>query len=479
MKRLLQIACGLDVHKDIIEACVFKNKWYDEPDVIHESFSALRGDLIRLRDWLSEHNCSNVAMESTGVFWKPVYEILEEVDGMNLYLVNAYHMRNIPGRKDDEADAEWIAELYMHGLLENSFVPEKGIRDLREYARFYKKLDQERVRIVNRLEKFLQTHGFKLSSVISHVDGVSARRILEQLCEQGKVSIADVQACLARGVRKSADEIAYAINGILSDTSRILLRQILDVLYVHERQLQQLRINMETVSLPYVPQIEVLTSIPGIDVLSATYIISEIGIDMSRFEVRNNWKKSESRLISWAGLCPRNDISAGKIKSKKINKGNTYVKSILVQCAWASIKKRNTRLSNWYWHNVGRLGQKKAIIAVARKLLCYIFQMLSTGELYNDELDRTNIDRINAQKLESVEKRLSKLVEKTQQQSASVALKDNNTQKNGRPKVIQSHADKENEMGKKSPILDPTQSDISVAETPKKRGRPKKNLAAS
>ena len=466
MQKLLSISCGLDVHKDLIEACILKVNGTEEPDMIQKSFTTLRGDVIELRDWLLEHDCMNVAMESTGVYWRPVYEILEEVEGINLCLVNAHHMRNVPGKKDDEDDAEWIAALYMCGLLNKSFVPEQGIRDLREYTRFYIKLNQSRTQQSNRIEKFLQTHGFKLSSVLSSVTGtVSGKRILGILCTHGEVSVLDVQEALDRGVKKTVEEVAFAIVGKLTLTLQILLKLLFDTFISIEKNLDSIFVEMRKASAPYESQIALIDTIPGIDILAATYIIAEIGIDMSRF-------KTEGHLVSWAGLCPRNDISAGKIKSKKILKGNTYVKAILCQCAWTAVRARNTRLSNWYWRNAKRLGEKKAIIAVARKLLCYIYHIISTGKPYDRQLDLEDTEKYKAYKLESAKKQVLMLdVGKVPDVFCDKSTK--NTSEAGKPKTCSKTV---NQKEQQSPTPEPSDvvaisDDITV---PKKRGRPKK-----
>jgi transposase len=401
-------------------------------------------------------------MESTGIFWKPIYEVLEEVDGINLCLVNAQHMRNVPGRKTGVADAEWIASLYMCGLLDKSFVPEKGIRDLREYTRFYVKLIQERNRTLNRIEKFLQTHGFKLSSVLSSISGVSSMRILEKLSEQGEVNASDVRACLNGGVKKSSEEIAYAINGKLSYVPRTLLKLMLDTLRSIDNQISTFYKSMMEVTTPYMTYVRLIDTIPGIDILSAIYIIAEIGVDMSAFA-------KEGNLISWAGLSPKNDMSAGVVKSRKISKGNTYVKSILCQCAWGAVKTRNTRFSNWYWRNVKRLGEKKAIIAVARKLLCYIYSMMSTGELYNHQLDKADTEKYNAYKLESAKQKISKLESKVR---TTAAINDNCSEivtVVSKSSKILGTDKREEEKSPKSLLSKPDPS-IKL----KKRGRPKK-----
>ena len=392
MQHILDTACGLDIHKDIITACILRANDTDTPDMIRETFTAMRGDLFRLRNWLTVNKCLNVAMESTGVYWKPVYEVLEEIEGINLCLVNSYHMRNVPGKKDDLKDAKWIAQLHMWGLLEKSFVPDPGIRDLREYARHHVKLVQEGARIVNRIEKLLQSHGFKLSSVLSSIVGVSSTRILEHLCEYVEIDVEHVQMYRERGIKKSSEEIAYAINGKFSHNSQVLLGILLAEYKENQSQVGNSLWVMQRVAEPYMKQIELLSTIPGIDRLSATYIIAEIGVDMTRFH------GDAAHLTKWAGLTPRNDESAGKVKSRKILKGNSYTKSILCQCAWATTRTRNTRPSNWYWRNVKRLGQKKAIIAVARKLLVYAFHIISSGEPYDTRLDVIDTEKLNAAK---------------------------------------------------------------------------------
>jgi transposase len=466
MQRILGISCGLDIHKETIEACILISSNREEPEIIRESFTTLRGDLLRLRDWLLSYDCMNVAMESTGVFWRPIYEILEEIPEMNLCVVNARHMKSVPGRKTDVKDAEWISSLFMCGLLDKSFIPERGIRDLREYARYYTKLVQERVRQLNRIEKFLQTHGFKLTSVLSSIDLVSSKRILEKLCEVGEVSVGDVRLCLARGVKKSAEEIAYAINGQLSETSRTLLWLLLDALYSIDAKLDMTYKAMRQSADLYESYIYLISSIPGISTLSATYIIAEIGVDMSAFA-------NSGKIVSWAGLRPGDNESASVVKSSKITKGNKYVKSVLCQCAWAAVKTRGTRLSNWYWRNVKRLGEKKAIIAVARKLLRYVYCMLSTGELYDSRRDVADTERYNAYKLDSAKRQVAVLECKDKELTAK---SKSNAQKTSKVEQDPSHPSERNDGEQKSPILHP-HNQIAEDEH-KKRGRSKKHAAA-
>jgi transposase len=380
MKALLEICCGLDIHKDLIEACIVKGKPEEEPILIRASFSTMRGDLFKLRGWLLENNCYNVAMESTGVYWKALFDILEENEEMVLCVVNARHMRNLPGRKTDVKDAQWIAELFRHGLLNESFIPEKQIRILRDYTRFYRKYKQDRSNHVVRIEKFLQTHGFKLSSVISDIVGLTGRRILDWLSQNGSIGTTIVSSLIDKRVRKSADEIAYAINGKLEPSLRVLLKRMLIILDEFDLQLHELESETQALMSSITESMALVDSIPGIDKTAATYILCEIGQDMNPFP-------DAAHLCSWAGLSPGCNESAGKQKSTRINQGNPYIKTILCQCAWAVVKTRNTRIAKWFWSRQGRIGQKKCIIAVARKLLVYIYNILKTRMPYDCNRD--------------------------------------------------------------------------------------------
>lgn len=380
MKAILNICCGLDIHKESIEACILKGMPDDDVTVIRASFSTMRGDIYKLRDWLIENNCQHVAMESTGVYWKPIYDILEELNDITIFVVNAHHMRNIPGRKTDVKDAEWIAELFRHGLLENSFIPVKEVRELREYVRYYKKLNEDKAHQITRIEKFLQTHGFKLSSVITDIVGTSGKKLLHKLADKGSITSFEVSALISKRVKKSSEEISYALNGSLSINERKLLKKMLTFLDTLERELEELKDLILEVAEPFKESIELLATIPGIDVLSSLYVLGEIGDNMDSFP-------SAFHISSWAGLSPRNNESAGKKKSQRIMPGNSYIKSILCQCAWAATRTRNTRIAKWFWSHQGKIGQKKSIIAVARKLLVYIYHILKTKSPYDSALD--------------------------------------------------------------------------------------------
>lgn len=389
MQAILNCCCGLDVHKDIIQACILRGDADKEPDIIRAEFKTLQNDLQALCFWLLENECFHIAMESTGVYWRPVYEAIEDniPNYKCMMVVNAYHMRNLPGRKSDIADAEWIATLFRHGLLEPSFIPERLIRNLREYSRLHHSSVQERSRYSNRLEKFLQTHGFKLSSVLSSILGASGRRLLTTLSNKGKLSLEDVVTAIDKNVKKSIEEIRLAICGKLDYSECQYLKLLLHKVDSLDEEISQIQSAMLELASPYKIQLDQLDSIPGVDVTASLAILAEIGA------TPQNSFSSEKKLISWAGLSPRNDESAGKIKSRKITKGNPYIKSLLCQVAWAAVRCRGSSFAVWFWSHQGRLGKKKAIIAVARKILALIYKLLKSGEFYDPIVASSQFNR--------------------------------------------------------------------------------------
>jgi len=380
MEPILQCCCGVDVHKDIIEACIIKG--VENSEYIRMQFSTMPDELKSFVKWLYENDCYHIAMESTGVYWRPVYEAIEDHSEYYecIMVVNAHHMRNLPGRKSDVKDAEWIASLFMHGLLKPSFVPDRIIRDLREYSRLYQNFVNEKSRYINRLEKFLQTHGFKLSSVISDIYGVSGRNILYKLSNQGFLDYEDVYQCIKGKTKRTPEEIQAAVCGKLNRPEMQLLTIILHKVDGAVADINEILTAMSELAQPYKNVLEILDSIPGIDTTAAMLILGEIGNNP-----QDNFERSEN-LCSWAGLSPRNDESAGKIKSKKILHGNPYIKSVLCQVAWAAVKTRRTPFGQWFWSHQGKLGRKKSIIAVSRKILTLIFYLIKSNSLYNPDI---------------------------------------------------------------------------------------------
>jgi transposase len=381
VEALLECCCGIDVHRDILQACILKGRT-DNPDVIRAEFQTTPNDLNEFIQWLIIHDCNHIAMESTGVYWRPVYEAIEEFhsDYQCLMVVNAHHMRNLPGRKNDVKDAEWIATLLRHGLLEASFVPDKITRNLREYSRLYKSFTSEKSRYLNRLEKFLQTHGFKLSTVLSNIYGVSGKKLLYKLSDTGYLLPIDVIEAVDKRVRKSREEIHEAIKGKLAIYERRLLKILLTKIDQTQKEIDEILVIMQEVASPYQAAMEQLDSIPGVDTLAALTVLAEISA------APQNHFSNSAKLCSWAGLSPRNDESAGKVKSRKVLHGNPYIKSILCQVAWASVRVRKSPFALWFWSHQGKLGKKKAIIAVARKILTLIYKLLKFGEFYDSSI---------------------------------------------------------------------------------------------
>ena len=384
---------GLDVHKKRITACrIVPDPTGQKAEGITElqPFGTMTRDLLALADWLTEASITHVAMESTGEYWKPVYNLLE--DTFTVFLVNAAHVKNVPGRKTDKADARWLAKLMRFGLLQASFIPPKGQRDLRDLTRYRTKLVQERVREVNRVQGVLERANIKLASVIADIMGVSGRAMLEALIA-GRADPATMAALAKRRMRSKIPVLEQALTGIVHDHHRQLLAMQLAHIDFLDAQIEALNAAIETslkalstaepsreaqpLPLTFSRAVELLDTIPGIDQRGAEVIVAEIGIDMSRFE-------TAPRLAAWAGVAPGNDESAGKQRSGKTRKGNRPLRAILTQLAHAAVRTKDTYLSALYQRLAVRRGKKRAIIAVAHSIMCSVFHMLSRNEVYRE-----------------------------------------------------------------------------------------------
>lgn len=382
MEDILECCCGLDIHKENMVACLLKGAIGEglKPSSEIMEFGTQQKDLFALRDWLEAHDCRYVAMESTGIYWQPVYAVLEKPqrDAMHLMVVNARHMKNVPGKKTDMRDAEWIATLLRAGLLKGSFVPERGIRDLRQYSRYRKALIRDITAQKNRIEKLLQSSGFRLSSFLSDIFGISGLAIMHQLVQVGSISRQSLELCLKGRARKKAPEILSNLNGTLSIPQRKLLHMQL----AHLRDLQDNLLEIEEEICGGFSQfddpVSLLDSIPGINLRAAYAILAEIGQDMSAFPTAQH-------ICSWAGLAPGNHQSAGKKKKQRVSQGNNYLKTILCEVAWVIASHRKLYLSGWYWRLKQRTDSKRAIVALARKLLVIIYTMLKTNSPYDEQ----------------------------------------------------------------------------------------------
>jgi len=389
---------GLDVHKKTVTAYVRIQRGGEVHKEIR-TFSTMSEDLLVLRDWLKAHGVTHVAMESTGVFWRPVYHLLE--DDFELLLVNARHIKRVPGRKTDVKDCEWIGELLAHGLLKGSFIPPKPIRDLRDLTRYRKSLMDERTREVNRLHKLLESANIKLSVVASDLMGVSGRAMLEALL--GGNTDPQVLADLARGkLRKKLPELSKALAGRFQDHHRFMLEQILGHIDFLDESIEKVSQEVATRTVPFEAQMKLLDTIVGLDRKTVENVIAEVGIDRDQFPTHRH-------LASWTGICPGNNESAGKRKSGKTTKGNRWLRRALIQAAWAAARSKDTYLGAQYQRLVRRRGKKKAVVAVAHSILVIAYHVLRNqtsyrelGADYFDRLNLTHLKRYHLRRLENL-----------------------------------------------------------------------------
>jgi transposase len=334
LKRIVERCAGLDVHKASITACVRTPGEGGEPHQEIRKFSATTRGLLQLRDWLASFAVTLVGMEATGVYWKPVYYMLE--DDFELWLLNARHLKNVPGRKTDVKDAEWICQLVEHGLVRPSFVPPKEIRELRNLTRYRKAQIEERTREVQRLEKVLQDAGIKLSSVATRALGVSGRTMLDALISG--TTDPEILAQLARGrLRSKIPALREALEGRFSAHHGLMVGRMLAHIDYLEESIAELSMEIERVMAPFSEEVKLLDTIPGVDRRTAEVLIAEIGADMNQFPTHRH-------LASWAGMCPGNDESAGKRRSGKTRKGSKWLRSALIEAAYAAARSRGTYL---------------------------------------------------------------------------------------------------------------------------------------
>jgi len=372
MEILYPRCAGLDVHKDMVMARV---RCVSEPRVDEtRSFATMTGALIELQEWLSSHAVTHVAMEATGVYWKPVWHLLEE--HFELVLANAQHIKNVPGRKTDVNDAAWIADLLAHGLIRASFVPPKPIQELRDLTRTRKQLVREVSQHCLRIQKTLEDANIKLGSVLSDVLGHSGRAILNALIagESDPERLAD----LARGnARKKRAELVQALHGRISAHHRRLLKLHLGLIDALQQALATVDADVGKILAPIQECARLLTTMPGVSELTAHVLVAEIGVDMARFPTAGH-------LLSWATMCPRNDESAGKRRSTRTRKGAPWLKTALVTAAWAAVRVKESYLQAQFLRLKARRRSKKAILAVAASMLNAAWHMLKDRVAYKD-----------------------------------------------------------------------------------------------
>ena len=383
MQVMIERSAGLDIHQETVVACVLIGAPGRRPTKEVRTFATMTRDLEALRDWLTELGVTHVGMESTGVYWRPVYAVLE--GRFDLIVGNARHIRNVPGRKTDVKDAEWIADLVRHGLIAKSFVPPPPLWELRELLRYRRKLTESQAAERNRLLKLLETANIKLASVASDVFGVSGRAMLKALIEG--VASAEEMAALAKGaLRRKHGELVLALEGRVQEHHRFLLTMQLRRLEGAERDIALLDQRIAEKLEPYAVQHLLLMQIPGVDWLVAAVLIAEIGIDMSVF-------LSCHHLAAWAGVCPGNHESAGKQRSGRARKGNVHLRTILVGAAVSASRTRGSYLKDKYHRLKARRGAMRAALAIAHKILVAAYHMLAAGIDYRD-LGEAYLDQI-------------------------------------------------------------------------------------
>lgn len=386
MKVMHRCCAGLDVHKKTIVACRRIHGRKVEREI--RQFATTTSALLELCDWLEEGACTHVAMEATGAYWKPVWHILE--GQFELVLANAAHIKNVPGRKSDVRDAQWIADLLAHGLIRSSFVPPRRIEELRELTRTRKQLRREVSRHIQRLQNVLESANVKLSSVLSNILGQSGRRILVALIE-GETDAVQLARLANPRVKAPPEALAEALTGRVTAHHRFLLEQHLSLINRLEESIGEFDRQIEELLEPFRPQVELLSTIPGVSDVAAQIIIAEIGLDMSRFPTARH-------LVSWAGLCPRLDESAGKHRSTRVRQSAPWLKPVLVQCAWAASRAKRTYLQAQFQRLRSRRGPTKAAVAVAASILTAAFHILSRQvpyqELGPEHLGQRDVERV-------------------------------------------------------------------------------------
>jgi transposase len=383
MEAIIERCCGLDVHKDVVVACLLIGPAEVRVRKEIRSYGTTTAQLEELRDWLSEAGCTHVGMESTGIYWVPVYAVLEE--HFDLIVGNATHMKNVPGRKTDVKDSQWIAELIRCGLIRKSFVPPKWQRALRDLTRYRRKLVEAQASERNRLQRLLETCNVKVASVASDVFGKSGREILRALI-RGEASPEEMSE-LARGrLRHKLDALVMALHGKVEAHHRFMLEMQLGRVEDIEANIAVVDRKIDEAVEPYREIVECLKTIPGVDRVGAITIIAELGVDMSVFP-------TVAHAAAWAGVCPGNNESAGKRMGQQKRRGNVHICSALVQAAMAASKTKNTYLKARFWKIAGRAGKKRAALAVAHSILKAVYQMLTVGMKYQD-LGGDYLDRL-------------------------------------------------------------------------------------
>ena len=369
------VCCGLDVHKKKISACLITVDENGQEQHEIREFGTFTHELVEMREWLTDNNCPVLAMESTGIYWRPVHNVLEGF--MEVILVNARHIKNVPGRKTDISDSKWLAGLLRHGLLKGSFIPPKEIRQWRELTRLRRTYTESLADYKRRVHKLFEIANIKIDSVVSDLFGVTGRNLIELLCNESELSLANIQKSAKGGLKKKAEALHRSVNGFFEEHHRIQLIGLMETIANFEKQILDVTMRLDSLTAAHQDLLDRLDEIPGIDKKSAQSIVSEVGVTLNEFICM-------AAFASWAGLCPGNNESAGKRKSGRTSVRSHPFKTILIEVAWAAVKKKGSYYRAKYYKLKARRGAKKAIVAIAHRISKAIFNIIKNGDKFVD-----------------------------------------------------------------------------------------------
>ena len=369
------VCCGLDVHKKKISACLITvdDNGHEQHEI--REFGTFTHELVAMREWLTDSNCPVLAMESTGIYWRPVHNVLEGF--MEVILVNARHIKNVPGRKTDISDSKWLAGLLRHGLLKGSFIPPKEIRQWRELTRLRRTYTESLADYKRRVHKLFEIANIKIDSVVSDLFGVTGRNLIDLLCNESELSLANIQKSAQGGLKKKAESLHHSIHGFFEEHHRIQLTGLMETITNFEKQVSEITERLNTLTADHQDLLDRLDEIPGIDRKSAQSIVSEVGVTLDEFICM-------AAFASWAGLCPGNNESAGKRKSGRTSVRSHPFKTILIEVAWAAIRKKGSYYRAKYYKLKARRGARKAIVAIAHRISKAIYNIIKNGDRFVD-----------------------------------------------------------------------------------------------
>ena len=393
------ICCGIDVHKEVVVACILIQQESREPKKVIKEFLTFTDDLFKLKEWLIRFDCSIVAMESTGIYWRPLHNVLEH--SFEIVLVNARHMKNVPGRKTDVSDSQWIAELLRHGLLKGSFIPPQEVRQWRDLSRLKKKHIYTLSDYKKRVHKLFESANIKIDSVVSDLFGVTGRNLIRLLDTRDDIDFESVVSCTRGKLKSKVKELYRSIKGFFNDHHRFMLSSLMQTIAHLEQEIETIHKHMQSLLSEHKELIDRLIEIPGIQENTAFTILAEIGTRLKAFS-------SPAAICSWSGVCPGNNQSAGKRRSGKSSVRGQPLKSALVEASWAAVKKKGSFYREKFQRLRVRRGAKKAIVAIAHKMLKAIYYIIKEGQHYREQ-GEVYINQQKGKKLPKLIRELEKL----------------------------------------------------------------------